>query len=247
MTTFPDYLIIQLKKFTVGADWVPKKLDVSVSMPDELDINCLRGRGMQPNETALPEGGEPKPEPAVNEAGMTTLMDMGFPQERAKQALLANNNNVEMAAMWLFENPASDPPLAPAADDVPEDAIAMVMSMGFPAEQARHALKQTSNNVERAIDWIFSHPDEVGPSESDQQQQQGNNEQSTPPGVTDGPGNYELLGFISHMGTSTLCGHYVCHIKKNGKWVIFNDEKVAESEEPPKDLGYLYFYKRKDV
>ena len=26
MSTFPDYLIIQLKKFTVGADWVPKKL-----------------------------------------------------------------------------------------------------------------------------------------------------------------------------------------------------------------------------
>ena len=31
------------------------------------------------------------------------------------------------------------------------------------------------------------------------------------------------------------------------RWTIFNDEKVAESEEPPKDLGYLYFYKRKDV
>lgn len=25
---------------------------------------------------------------------------------------------------------------------------------------------------------------------------------------------YELFAFISHMGTSTMCGHYVCHIKK---------------------------------
>jgi len=28
------------------------------------------------------------------------------------------------------------------------------------------------------------------------------------------------------------------------RWVIFNDEKVAESESPPKDLAYIYFYRR---
>ena len=27
---------------------------------------------------------------------------------------------------------------------------------------------------------------------------------------------YRLHGFVSHMGTSTACGHYVCHIKKEG-------------------------------
>ena len=46
------------------------------------------------------------------------------------------------------------------------------------------------------------------------------------------------------MGTSTMSGHYVCHMKKEGRWVIFNDSKVAESITPPKDLGYLYLYKR---
>jgi ubiquitin carboxyl-terminal hydrolase 5/13 len=55
---------------------------------------------------------------------------------------------------------------------------------------------------------------------------------------------YTLVAFISHMGTSTMCGHYVCHIKKEGKWIIFNDNKVAESVAPPKDLAYLYLYKR---
>jgi len=63
--------------------------------------------------------------------------------------------------------------------------------------------------------------------------------------VRDGNGEYELMAFISHMGTSTLCGHYVCHIKKNNRWVIYNDEKVAESVEPPFGLGYIYFYKRR--
>lgn len=62
--------------------------------------------------------------------------------------------------------------------------------------------------------------------------------------VLDGPGEYELLGIISHMGKNTMCGHYVCHVKKDGRWVIFNDEKVAASAHPPLDLGYLYLFKR---
>ena len=55
---------------------------------------------------------------------------------------------------------------------------------------------------------------------------------------------YRLKAFISHMGSSTAVGHYVCHILKEGKWVIYNDEKVAMSENPPKDLGYVYMYER---
>ena len=44
--------------------------------------------------------------------------------------------------------------------------------------------------------------------------------------VDDGPGEYELVGFISHLGKNTGSGHYVCHIKKDGKWAFFNDRKV---------------------
>lgn len=29
------------------------------------------------------------------------------------------------------------------------------------------------------------------------------------------------------MGTSTMVGHYVCHLLKNNRWVIFNDDKVC--------------------
>lgn len=69
----------------------------------------------------------------------------------------------------------------------------------------------------------------------------------------DGAGRYELVAMVSHMGTSSVCGHYVCHAKKEvvkadgtkeTKWVIFNDNKVAESNKPPKPFAYLYFYKR---
>lgn len=65
--------------------------------------------------------------------------------------------------------------------------------------------------------------------------------------IQDGKGNYRLAGFISHMGANTACGHYVCHLCKGGQWVIFNDEKVAVSENPPKELGYLYLFQREDT
>ena len=55
---------------------------------------------------------------------------------------------------------------------------------------------------------------------------------------------YKLVAFISHMGTSTMCGHYVCHVKKEGRWVIFNDDKVALSKALPIQLAYLYLYAR---
>ena len=57
--------------------------------------------------------------------------------------------------------------------------------------------------------------------------------------------SYQLAAFISHMGTSSHSGHYVCHIKDSqGRWIIYNDNKVALSVTPPKELGYLYLYKR---
>lgn len=83
------------------------------------------------------------------------------------------------------------------------------------------------------------------------------------------------------MGANTMCGHYVCHLRKarartrspppthprpqppvppppasprrlaapqqGGKWVLYNDSKVAVSERPPLELGYLYFFKRADL
>ena len=52
------------------------------------------------------------------------------------------------------------------------------------------------------------------------------------------------MAIISHMGSNTACGHYVCHVKKDGRWVMFNDDKVAASQAPPFDRGYLYLYRR---
>ncbi|KAJ1087675.1 hypothetical protein NDU88_000842 [Pleurodeles waltl] len=282
--SFPEYLIVQIKKFTFGLDWVPKKLDVSIDMPDLLDINHLRAAGLQSQEEELPDIAPPivipddskghtrnqyLDPPDIDESSVMQLAEMGFPLEACRKAVYYTGSmGAELAFNWIIahmEEPDFAEPLVipgyegAAAGPVmvdnqpPEEIVALIISMGFQRNQAIQALKATNNNLERALDWIFSHPDteEESESVSDVTDIENNSNanivsETAPEGprVRDGHGRYELFGFISHMGTSTMSGHYVCHIKKDGRWVIYNDHKVCASEQPPKDLGYIYFYRR---
>uniref|UniRef100_A0A8C5QZ04 Ubiquitin carboxyl-terminal hydrolase n=1 Tax=Leptobrachium leishanense TaxID=445787 RepID=A0A8C5QZ04_9ANUR len=279
--SFPEYLAVQLKKFTFGLDWVPKKLDVSVDMPDIFDINNLRATGLLPGEEELPDIAPPivipdDPKgiqtPDIDESSVMQLAEMGFPLEACRKAVYYTGNlGAEVAFNWIiahmeepdFAEPLSIPGCAAASsisscgqnvplNQPPEEIVSLITSMGFQRNQAIQALRATNNNLERALDWIFSHPECeeecANPSESADSANNQNgiishNEQEGPR-IKDGNGTYELFGFISHAGTSTMSGHYVCHIKKEGRWVIYNDHKVSASERPPKDLGYIYFYHR---
>ena len=74
----------------------------------------------------------------------------------------------------------------------------------------------------------------------------GTDTKSTIP-LEDGEGKYTLVGLVSHIGKNTGSGHYVAHLKKDGKWVIFNDEKVALSQDPPIQHAYMYLFRRDDT
>jgi ubiquitin carboxyl-terminal hydrolase 5/13 len=149
-----------------------------------------------------------------------------------------------------------------------EAAIESIKSWGFNRQQAIRALEATDNNLERAADWIFSHADEIANLCDEPQQTttmatatattsasnthdtaaaSSSSRQENRNACRDGNGQYNLVAFISHMGTNANVGHYVCHILKENKWVIYNDENVAFSENPPKELAYLYVYKRADA
>ena len=117
--------------------------------------------------------------------------------------------------------------------------------MGFSRAHAARALTTNNNNVEAAIDWALNTPEDSVPAAEPAAAT------SAPTTTTaenkkfpDGPGKYRLVAFISHIGNHPSSGHYVAHIRKNDRWVIFNDETVALSEHPPKDLAYLYLYQR---
>ena len=140
----------------------------------------------------------------------------------------------------------------PAVDEGVVETL--VASLGcFTADQVRAALGETNGAADRAADWLFSHMDDLDgaianlSSTKDDAGAANSSGSGSALDPEDGPGLYELTGMVSHIGKNTGSGHYVAHIKKNGRWIIFNDEKVAVSAHPPKEHAYLYLFQRKDT
>lgn len=214
--TFPEVLAVVVNKMA-EVNWVPVKIDVPIIVPDEaFPLDQYLSSGIQPSEEALPD--EPKeaaPPFVPNAEAVATLEAMGFPRNRCERALHATGNSDANAAMeWLFghmEDPDIDQPLvltgADAGGDPAADAekIEMLGSMGFGAPQAKKALKETGGDVERAVEWLFSHPDDQGLFEDEAS--------SEPPkakdavGRADLPANFQLRSIVCHKGTSIHAGY----------------------------------------
>ncbi|KAK8014239.1 hypothetical protein PG990_007535 [Apiospora arundinis] len=260
--TFPTTLVVNARKMTVE-NWVPRKVDVPVIVGDEpFDLDAYLSPGKQSDEEVLPdEPANAAPAFVANEAAVEQLMAMGFPKNRAEKALHATGNSDANTAMgWLFghmEDPDIDEPLVLAASagnggaEVDQEKIEMVCGMGFSMPQARKALRETGGNVERAIEWIFSHPDDQGDFGGDSEMAGTAPAEKQEPGSADVPARFQLQSIVCHKGTSIHAGHYVAFIRKIidtqvPKWVLFNDEKVVEAvdAEEMKKTAYVYFFNR---
>uniref|UniRef100_A0A3Q2PEB1 Ubiquitin carboxyl-terminal hydrolase n=1 Tax=Fundulus heteroclitus TaxID=8078 RepID=A0A3Q2PEB1_FUNHE len=235
--SFPDHLVIQIKKFTFGLDWVPKKLDVSIDVPDTLDLSALRATGQQPGEELLPEVAPPPlmtPDvevkaPVLDDSTVSQLCEMGFPVEACRKAVYyTGNTGIDAAMNWImshmddpdFSAPlvlpgSSSGPGTTPTESISEEHLATIVSMGFSRDQATKALRATvritRSILKKETDLMSS------------------------------------FGDIGWKRRKHTCGWLVSSLLKHGgnhSWVIFNDQKVCASEKPPKDLGYLYFYRR---
>lgn len=128
------------------------------------------------------------------------------------------------------------------------ESVMMIESMGFNSQQAERALRKCDGNIERAMDWIFSHMDEPPsdeevPMDVDQESstQIENMFDCTKPEF----GEYNFNSFITHLGSSVHAGHYVAHVKRGDEWIYFNDAKVAKCPEPPIGKGFVYLFEKK--
>jgi ubiquitin carboxyl-terminal hydrolase 5/13 len=116
---FPRYLVVQMLRYTVGPDWSPVKLEVNVDIPEEIDLEPYRSSGPVEGEDLVPdvvEGAEtdasttaaaavPSSAPAIDEAALAQLMDMGFTLNSCKRALTAvGGSDVEAAMTWVREH-----------------------------------------------------------------------------------------------------------------------------------------------
>lgn len=211
---------------------------------------------------------------AVDESLVMELVSMGFHENGCRRAVAATGGaGVEAAMNWVLEHMEdadfTSPMTAPDAAVEPSSAggpdpemIMMLSSMGFTDEQAKAALVSTNMDVERAADWLFSHSDDLdgavagvlsatdsapagGAPEGSGAREELVYDSGFLPSTDGSVGCYDLVAVISHIGRNTEHGHYVCHIKKADKWVLYNDDKVAESAAPPLQHAYMYLYKRR--
>lgn len=231
ISRFPQYFVFQMKKFHCDSNWVPKKLDVAFEVPDILDLEFLEGKGLQPGEVELEESdGAPTAEGGGGSGAGTAATNSGQLSSGAAPSIEPDS-----------------------------EVVSTLIAMGIDVTEAITALKMCNNDAQRAIEYIFD-PDSFNPQATGPQQgplQEGQSRltvatRSDPLRMKlftsdNKPKLYQLKAFISHMGSSTMCGHYVCHIKKEERWYIFNDNKVALSGNPPREFGYLYFYERVSI
>lgn len=214
--TFPVTLIVNARKMTVE-NWVPRKVDVPVIVGDgPFSLGGYLSPGRQESEELLPEEDQAAaPAFAPNEGALDQLMSMGFPRNRCEKALHATGNSDANAAMeWLFahmEDEDIDDPLvltsgrADGNDAADPEKIEMLGAMGFNVPQARKALKETSGDVERAVEWLFSHPDDQGDF-AEESDAAGEIRAGIPAGSADLPANFRLQSIVCHKGTSIHAG-----------------------------------------
>lgn len=240
--TFPSILAVNARRFEV-VNWVPTKQDVPVIVGDEpFPFDEYKSKGLQDGEELLPEdadSGSTANKWVPNEAGLSMLEAMGFPRVRCEKALHATgNSDPEAASNWLFghmEDPDIDDPVdfnagsssgaAPVANVADPEKIESLGAMGFNAPQARQALKETGGDMERAVDWLFSHPDAAGDfdeggssevrSEAEFTEvgheltptaQTPADTQKTLPGSDSLPASFQLQSIVCHKGSSIHAG-----------------------------------------
>jgi len=213
--TFPKVLAVNARRFVL-INWVPTKVNVAVVVGDEpFLLDEYKSSGHQSSEELLLEdASDVKPSFIVNEEAVQQLEGMGFPRNRCEKALHATGNSDANTAMeWLFahmEDPDIDAPLdlgntSAVSNNVSPESIEMLCGMGFAAPQARQALKETSGDMERAVEWLFSHPDAQGEFE-DESASAADSAPKELPGTSDLPAQFQLNSIICHKGASVHTG-----------------------------------------
>ncbi|KAL8636763.1 MAG: hypothetical protein Q9228_005879 [Teloschistes exilis] len=264
--TFPDVLAVNARRFEL-VNWVPTKLDVPVIVDDEpFDLDVYKSSGQHDGEEMLPEDTDMSASARFmpNEVALEQLEAMGFPRMRCERALHATGNtDADTAMNWLFshmEDPDIDVPLqlessgsGAASSSVNPESLEIMGAMGIGAPQARKALKETGGDVERAVDWVFSHPHDQGDfgEDTNDSGEKTDNGQAMA-GSSELPARFRLRSIVCHKGGSIHAGHYVAFTRKSipneasEAWVLYNDEKVVKAVdvEEMKKFAYVYFFHR---
>lgn len=256
----PENLIIGVNRIKLE-NWIPVKKDTSIAIPETIDLSVFCAPKFELNETVVPQT-KAATEFVPDEEAMSMLSSMGFSEARSARALFNTGNaNAEDAMNWIFahmDDPGIDDPfdLTEGADEpslkkANTEAIESLVAMGFSSNLAKKALYLNKNDVNASVEWLFSNPNDDGVIEDLQTkvniEEESNELKKHLLEADPGSGFYSLKAVVCHKGSSPHTGHYVVFVKINGKWVLFNDEKVVKCDDNLDDMrknGYIYFFSK---
>ncbi|KAK6465034.1 hypothetical protein DFJ63DRAFT_310137 [Scheffersomyces coipomensis] len=282
--TYPDVLVVSVQRIILE-NWVPIKIDVPIEIPYEIDLGEFKEPIFEGDEVEVEQKDEEEEVSGSssdnkfkpNEEALSTLLSMGFPEPRCLKGLYHGNNNAEDAMNWIFAHMDDidiDEPFNPdvqtssaatTTDSGPsQDSIDNLVGMGFSTQLAKKALILNNNDINLAVEWLFSNPDDDGVIEISTEtttskavvnlaaEHKALKQKLLQSTATTSQTKYKLKSVICHKGTSPHTGHYVVFIRKHiegkDKWILYNDEKVVicedENLQDIKSNGYVYIFEK---
>lgn len=265
--TFPDVLVVNARRIKLE-NWVPVKVDVPISIPGSIDLSHFTAPLAASGETinSETENESDSKEFVPNAEGMSMLLSMGFPEVRCIKGLYnTGNNNAEDAMNWILAHMDDidiDDPFTPSdnsasSTEPSQDSVDNLVAMGFSNQLSKKSLILNKNDINAAVEWLFSNPDDDGVIEDSKPIVNVAQEcKELTQDLLDNPpsndGRYDAKAVICHKGSSPHTGHYVVYIRKvinnELKWVLFNDEKVVACDDASisdiKENGYIYIFER---
>jgi hypothetical protein len=81
--------------------WVPTKLDVSIPLKSHVDLEDLRGKGLQPGEEELPAASAGPAAPTPDAGIVSQLEGMGFGKNAATRAVSRGSDSTRRGPPFL--------------------------------------------------------------------------------------------------------------------------------------------------
>ena len=132
--------------------------DVSLDMPDEIEISHLRAKGLQPGEEELPEQQQEQPgdnfEYYVGESCCSNSLKI------QRKVCSENWRDSCLYRSCIMHNYFS---VFTVEVQIDEGTVAQLVDMGFHVEACKKAVFNTNNSgVEAAMNWVMEHMEDPG-------------------------------------------------------------------------------------
>ncbi|EUD66968.1 ubiquitin thiolesterase [Plasmodium inui San Antonio 1] len=258
--TFPPYLFIHIKRFYADENWSAKKINIPIQTDEYINLEFMRsektptaaitatssgsgyGEGQGKNSADASHARKSNEEYIMQQHKdlFNSLLDLGFEKEKILEAIRkVKVKNVNNCISYIYGEDSVELELQEISQgtDVNSENLNAIVSMGVNRDVAMASLLINKNDLQKSIDYIFSNLDVLTEMKCAAIVNRNKCE--------DGLANYELVASIVHMGSNANSGHYICYIKDDAQWYVYNDNKIGLCDtNKGRDTAYIHLYKR---